>query len=110
MTQDTQHTPGPWFYDWSSKTNGVVNQFHIGPQIGPLDEMGNVEPLITVDNDSDEAEANARLIAAAPELLEALAEVEIFIANMPKGIGRGAAAPVYNKIEAAISKAKGGAE
>lgn len=64
-----QHTPGPWSleYDYS-----LVMKHHIvtaGP-IGP-DEASQ-----------EEKKANARLIAAAPELLEALkAIVELNIFN-----------------------------
>lgn len=54
----TQHTPGPWTVD----DNGFI-----------YDYAGNTiaDPHCS-DIDLDEREANARLIAAAPELLNAL--------------------------------------
>lgn len=55
-----KHTPGPWY------ANGIV--------VRPANVDRN--PCIAVADDQDrlrdEQEANARLIAAAPELLEAL--------------------------------------
>lgn len=51
----------------------------------------------------EECEANARLIAAAPELLEALKSV----LNMPE-MANGTNQTLYRKIEQAISKAQGG--
>ncbi len=50
------HTPGPW----TTKANGYRNQMTIEPCIGAVYGAG------------EELKANARLIAAAPDLLEAL--------------------------------------
>lgn len=59
----SEHTPGPW-------------------SVEPYDKYQKdiiiIEPRCSVDNDDvdhEEAEANARLIAAAPDLLEALQAV-----------------------------------
>ena len=61
---EAKHTPGPWTQGWSQ--NGVDCVW--------LD--GKTEPAIGMGDDDDwidcGTEANARLIAAAPELLEAL--------------------------------------
>ena len=54
-----KHTPGPWSVGGPT---GFVNQVYIEPAIGAVYGSG------------DEAQANAHLIAAAPELLEALQE------------------------------------
>lgn len=54
----TKHTPGPWALDDDGFVYGegfIVSDPHSSPEI-----------------DLDEREANARLIAAAPELLAAL--------------------------------------
>ena len=59
----TQHTPGPWYV--YSLSNGSV---HVGTAhfwAGTHNVIADVMPLRM------EKEANARLIAAAPELLEA---------------------------------------
>jgi|688.fasta_scaffold1401594_2 hypothetical protein len=56
----SKYTPGPWWV--GEKKSGYVAQIQIQPAIaiswGAIDE--------------EEADANARLIAAAPDLLEAL--------------------------------------
>lgn len=59
----TKHTPGPW--ETGTQTKGsttLVSRIETGFAVA---EMRNV-------HFREEAEANARLIAAAPELLEAL--------------------------------------
>ena len=53
-----KHTPGPWTYEQISNNAYVI------------DENGSAVMLYR--NPDDEMKANARLIAAAPELLEAL--------------------------------------
>ena len=62
-----KYTPGPWNANFTRFSRWVVG-FHItDPKHGslrPICEMGAMNP--------DEIAANARLIAAAPELLEAL--------------------------------------
>lgn len=68
-----KHTPGPW----RSLNNCVVTHSeHFGIAIvdpTPDEDFwcGDSEPV----NNQEEYEANARLIAAAPELLEALVEL-----------------------------------
>jgi len=67
-----RHTPGPWVNglesDWSIDTDSSNAFCHVGPEGG--DPVAIV--VTTCSWDDDELEANARLIAAAPELLEAL--------------------------------------
>lgn len=67
-----KYTPGPWHFDWTTKVNGVIQGWAVGPADKPLDEVDHIDPVVWLDNDTENAEANARLIAAAPELLEAL--------------------------------------
>jgi len=68
----TQHTPGPWLTD--------RNNVHTG-QIATVMHCKNGWVEIWTDKwaetglEEDEQEANARLIAAAPELLEALQDL-----------------------------------
>lgn len=69
----TKHTPGPWsaYNKFSGLTlsNWRVSEGNSTPGIG-------IGVAIMSGNRSDEIEqANARLIAAAPELLEALTEL-----------------------------------
>lgn len=55
---NTQHTPGPWYVQKSHKRNIMYDG-----------------EIIATARPDKEAEANARLIAAAPELLENLARI-----------------------------------
>lgn len=82
-----EHTKGPWRVDGP---NGYINQIGIGPSIGAAYGAG------------EEVKANARLIAAAPELLEALLDLynalDSCIELTPK---------VLAKARAALAKARG---
>ena len=59
-TSKTKHTPGPWWYDEDLSALVAV----VGHKVKAIADFGRI----------DDAEINTRLIAAAPELLEALAE------------------------------------
>lgn len=56
----TQHTPGPWRIHGVTKTT-ILNE-----------EGKEIYDGANYQNNFEEAKANAKLIAAAPELLEAL--------------------------------------
>lgn len=58
-----QHAPGPWSYVWEPKG------FTIDAPGAP---MGQVYVATLIGDPNDRMEANARLIAAAPDLLNAL--------------------------------------
>lgn len=64
-----QHTPGPWRKDLWKRQSDDKDMTVI---IGGADAVAFVEPLWCLDERVAECEANARLIAAAPELLAAL--------------------------------------
>jgi hypothetical protein len=61
------HTPGPWFVAEGANHEG---------DYAPAGSVRNETWWIAKVEDAPEAEANARLIAAAPELLEALRKIE----------------------------------
>ena len=62
----SQYTPGPWYCtNEDDSVLGQVSSQPIGYQLG-----GNIALTF-----GDDAKANARLIAAAPELLEALLDL-----------------------------------
>ena len=65
----TQHTPGPWKIFW--RTNDMDYTWPI-VGIGEANGEGVVDCGFGVWRDGEEALANARLIAAAPDLLAAL--------------------------------------
>ena len=89
------HTPGPWGYDGTE-----VHAEHLvicNAYRSRTDDEGNWMP-------NEEVEANARLIAAAPELLEAarLANQELI------DLGQGSSAsPALRALWSAIAKAEG---
>ena len=59
-----KHTPGPWHVKhWPASANGIIP------------EAFSIEPGIARIYDGDTKEANARLIAKAPELLDALRDL-----------------------------------
>ena len=94
-----RHTPGPWEIHYGSD----------GPEIhGEGSRGGLVIADISPEWGGDEmAEANARLIAAAPETTEALAD----LVEQLEGIGipdwAGAEGLDITQAKAAIAKAKG---
>ena len=64
----TTHTPGPWSADWGYIVAPDVTGKHVDLYVATIaeeDEDGRVVP-------EHERDANARLIAAAPDLLAAL--------------------------------------
>lgn len=102
---EQKHTPGPWFVlDRVSQNDSRSLIYSQREEYTPSEDValvGAVSP--------NEQQANAKLIAAAPELLEALKETKASIERMPKGIGRGAMAPLYEQVCNAIAKATGAA-
>ena len=92
-----QHTPGPWAY--------IVPDGHVvrHPQI--YSDFGPVANATWLgENKLDQLKANARLIAAAPDLLEALGE----IVSAADGDRWSQLDADLRKARAAIAKATGG--
>jgi len=91
----TTHTPGPWGLRHSGKT--VVSLPHTSPE---------AREVIAC---SIENTANARLIAAAPELLDALrdaiSQAKWYGPRNPDELGGKFACEVIAKAEAAIARA-----
>jgi hypothetical protein len=86
----SKHTPGPWTIDvayggWSIRSKGIMLAL----------SGGSISTWITPE---DEDAANARLIAAAPDLLEALKRV------CSHGYRT---SPDWDNARAAIAKAEG---
>lgn len=93
FSDKAQHTPGPWEVskDYPLQVKAVNAPSH------------NTVALFGDFYERPTREANGRLIAAAPELLEALIEAEQMIHAGELNEG------TMNIIRAAIAKAKGGA-
>jgi hypothetical protein len=91
---NTKHTPGPWLF---------VESRDVWSDADSREEREDASPwcIATVHAREDKAvrAANARLIAAAPDLLEALREVAEFWA------GGDAPQELTDKINAALAKA-----
>jgi len=105
------HTPGPW----ASQMNEVMSTRSGGNRVWATVQVLDQE---TGYEDRKEAEANARLIAAAPELLAALQEAlkhfpshVRWLANdvKPSDVAGKADMEAYLAAVAAIAKATGGA-
>lgn len=86
-----RHTPGPWYSLGKSVMYNEINTVN-----GRDSRQRQMAEIFTVNG-----EANARLIAAAPELLEALIEANDHLGGRDE---------LHHKIIALIAKATGGAE
>ena len=120
-TQANAHTPGPWAIVGFTTSCGVtirtdpkVRKQHDsaeGALVAMVKHIMRPEPDAN-GQDVNEAEANARLIAAAPDLLDALclalpyAEAELELNR--EAYKPGVPARVLATIRAAIAKAEGG--
>ena len=67
----TKHTPGPWIVKQVPQDR-YVTDLHVARQ----DNEGSYVAIIDKVFNSQSATANARLIAAAPEMLEALEKIK----------------------------------
>lgn len=96
----SRHTPGPWRLSERPQAGyGVVAE---KPKVsGGTDAICTCRPAYRTDKSHDEAEANARLIAAAPDLLETLKIARKCLRNCHY-VG-----PEREMIDAAIAKAEG---
>ncbi|KRB22712.1 hypothetical protein [Mesorhizobium sp. Root172] len=96
MNEAPKHTPGEWTARWS--------KYREGEYIVQTDAPSNrVLAKFDGDGDGPDAEeiASARLIAAAPDMLEALLGVKTWADNIASP------APVFQAAREAIAKAQG---
>jgi hypothetical protein len=98
----TKHTPGPWRIKSDPMHFDTLTTVE-GGAIGARKPFG-VQMIVQVGGDSDfhEAEANARLIAAAPDLLKALKKARRFVLSSDEPV-----CTELDDIDAAIAKATG---
>ena len=90
----TKHTPGPWMFDATLKGDGSFGGSYI-----VSNNAKRTWPLAEVYR-----EDNARLIAAAPDLLEAL---KALVADLKPYMGQGRMDDKIRNAIAAIAKAMG---
>ena len=93
---EIKHTPGPWFI-----TGSMTKYVEARIPGRMIQEVAACGPTAADDGYGEQQMANARLIAAAPELLDALEEV---VQWLELGDHEG---QMHSKARAAIAKAKG---
>ena len=93
----SKHTPGPWTANKPTRDNGRA-EIHAGCML--VAQAFNW--MLDAEGD-EQCWADARLIAAAPDLLEALKE----IVDAADGAGWEQLDPSFKKARAAIAKATG---
>ena len=96
------HTPGPWTVDYTDD--------HLRLYAGDLlivEVNGSTEHIKVRGLDEETTEANARLIAAAPDLLAALERILARVETLNLFTERGEEAKVVEQARAAIGKATG---
>ena len=101
---NTTHTPGPWrTIESTNKTMRTV----VGPDFPGQGYIADVNLCRTNDAQDVDGEANARLIAAAPELLEALNAASEWLNDMGCEHEEPDLSCVVCLVNAAINKAEG---
>ena len=95
-SKQMKHTPGPWVADAPCPASIWAGDFQVATC-----KTANGDGVGMDATPWDVATANARLIAAAPDLLEALEAVIANGADSAPGLG------AYLNARAAIAKAKG---
>ena len=96
---EVKHTPGPWRYEPQNGSPTTGQHMISGSKPGYLAEVR--------DCGSGDVVANARLIAAAPELLAVLKELQesaVYWSEYDVPLG------IVDRINAAIAKAEGSEE
>jgi len=109
-----QHTPGPWRYEAAGEQradndmrHGVVAECN-DLWVAACYRSGTSAPNEKSSQAEAEAEANARLIAAAPDLLAASQQAMLaFTFNGKTAQGRALHQDALRKIRAAIARAEG---
>ena len=95
----TKHTPAPWRIEWGMSQGGDGHHVCDASDMGPLSIIASVH----FHDDADgETKANARLIAAAPDLLAALRGLLDY-----GSLGAYGRAAAVNAALAAVAKATG---
>ena len=95
-------TPGPWDYGWRIQPNGCPTVGHKGLMVCMVAHSAK-DP-----EQKETALANASLISAAPELLEAL-EMLLYTRTQERGLqnAKPGDSPLHDRCRAAIDKALG---
>jgi len=101
-----KHTPGPWIAHPCPPDVNKGNFWIAGPLT--LDGYSDIAEINTVTTRGhDETKANAFLMAAAPELLEACKAALNFLDYIPPSDKKWSKVEVLDMLDAAIAKAEG---
>lgn len=99
------HTPGPWQQSWqfivAPDPAGIHADIYIA-EIAETDETGRIAS-------PRQQQANGRLIAAAPEMFDALEYFFNILHDYPSSVRKGYVKHAKDMARAALAKAKGGA-
>ena len=101
----TQHTPGPWKVREWAEVRPTKKQYGLCIYTDKPDLESKMLALVK-EKDGEDSEANARLIAAAPELLSGCMAALAYLADPPSEYRENRSAAVET-IRAAIAKAEG---
>ncbi len=99
MNTEQTHTPGPWAHDKSEGSDWGWIRDERGLMVAVCGIPEGEDLLRHRRNKTDPTECNARLISAAPELLEALKAIVAFDTPLPCGL--------LQQARSAIAKAEG---
>ena len=98
----TKHTPGEWFHDKGKKPWTVRDDQGAVIAICPIYKLQGIE------RSRDELEANTKLIAAAPKMLQALkAAYELIPPPTPGSLGEERMMQTIDQVKATIAEALG---
>ena len=96
------HTPGPWTVDYTDDNLRIYSGDLLIAEVN-----GSTEHIEVRGLDEETTEANAWLIAAAPDLLAALERILARVETLNPFTERGEEAKVVEQASAAIGKATG---
>ena len=95
-------TPGPW-----AVVGNMTKYVEARLISGLIQEVAACGPTAADEGYGQQQEANARLIASSPDLLEALQDVDALWMHHSIAHGDGKISPLHEKVIAAIAKATG---
>lgn len=102
------HTPGPWHVN-DTEAHGEACSYAaviIGAESVGSPCVASLEFGGTIETDSATTKANARLIATAPELLEACEQAEYWLAEELRNPGQAKPKAILKALRAVIAKAR----
>lgn len=104
-----RHTPGPWTVDWPEEDGSLAmieGPIVRGAEGQPVAEVLSIGLDASSGHYDVHADADARLIAAAPDLLEVAQEAEDLLAYYGYDM-TGEEQALYDRLRAAIARATG---